>query len=285
LILKYVRMNTKIFTKNGHYLMLALDHRGSFKKLINPQDPEAVPTQKIIETKYRLIQPIYDQLSGILIDPVFGLPAFNKVAEQNEAKKPYLLCTEKSGYESQDGGRLTNIQYPTNELKDMGAQGVKLLLYFNPHVKAADHQLTIGKRALDDAHQNDLPIFIEIVTYTEKDKKDTTEDLLMSSLEMFIDHHIVPDVWKLEYPGSLEACQKITALAANTPWILLTRGSQYDTFKQQLQDAAKAGASGFLAGRALWQEALGMEDEKQQIFLEHTFIQRFTEICSIMNKK
>lgn len=277
-------MDTKIFTKKNKYLMLALDHRGSFKRLLNPEDPEATPTQKIIETKFKIIKTAYDQFSGILIDPTFGLPAFEKIAQQNEKKKPFLLCTEKSGYEAEKNGRFTSIQYPAAELKDMGAAGIKLLLYFNPYNKAAEHQITIGRKALEDAHGNNLPIFIEFVSYQETKEQRPLDKIVLDSIEMALSKNVKPDVWKLEYPGSLAACQKISALVKDTPWILLTRGSKYEIFKKQLKDAITAGAAGFLAGRALWQEGMALDDEQQNIFLETTFCQRFQEITDICLK-
>ena len=195
-----------------------------------------------------------------------------------------MLCTENSGYQEEEGGRLTTIQYPAAELKDMGADGVKLLLYFNPYIKAADHQITIGHKAMEDAHKNNLPIFIELVSYQTPQKEVTKQAIVIDSLKKAIAGHIRPDIWKLEYPGDLETCQQITELAKDTPWIILTRGSKYEVFKKQLQDAISAGASGFLAGRALWQEGVSQEDEKMQIFLENTFTKRFQEVSDIVLK-
>ncbi len=49
------------------------------------------------------------------------------------------------------------------------------------------------------------------------------------------------------------ACASITA-AVHRPWVILSAGVSYEEFACQLEIAAKAGASGYLAGRSLWRE-------------------------------
>jgi tagatose-1,6-bisphosphate aldolase len=69
-------MDTSIFTKNGKYLMLALDHRGSFKKLINPINPEEVDHFNAVEAKKAIIEAVFNQMSGVLLDTDYGLEAY-----------------------------------------------------------------------------------------------------------------------------------------------------------------------------------------------------------------
>ena len=70
----------------------------------------------------------------------------------------------------------------------------------------------------------------------------------------------------------------------STPWILLTRGEKFDVFKEQLRTATKAGAIGFLAGRAVWQEYSEFKDDLagKKKFLEETVKNRFREICDVV---
>ena len=275
-------MDTALFTKQGKYLMLALDHRASFLKFLNPQNPQAVAKEQAIEMKRKIIEPVIDILSGILIDPDYGLPAYKQLYKDKQIYPPYLLCIEKSGCRKDKTGKYTELEYTAENLKSWGASGVKLLLYFNPLLKSAEHQLKTGKKVIEEAHNNNLPVFLEIVTYESGSEKIGRSNLVLRSLEMFIASDIMPDVWKLEYPGDIQTCQKITKLVEQTPWILLTRGEKYSVFKQQLQYAVSAGAKGFLAGRALWQEAAGLTDNKLADFLQNTLLERFKEINKIV---
>ncbi|MDO8429319.1 MAG: DUF2090 domain-containing protein [Candidatus Daviesbacteria bacterium] len=265
------------FKKDDKFLMLALDHRGSFKKLINSEDPESVSYEAVSSLKGEIIKSVEDQFSAVLLDQEYGLAAFDK-------SKPFLLPLEKSGYTDQAGERLTEIGYKVSDLKNDGASGAKILLYFNPHLKTAKTQLETARQVLDECKQNNFPLFLEIVTYVSgsEDIKPLRAGLVLDSVRIFIESGIIPDVWKLEYPGNFEACREISKLVGDTPWILLTRGDSFETFSEELKEAIRAGAKGFLAGRALWQEVGGLEGEAKDKFLKEVLPTRFSEISKIV---
>lgn len=252
--------------------MLAIDHRGSFQKILNPENPNIVTTEDIVATKSKIITALEPYFSGILIDPQYGLKAYP------EKKKPFLLSIEKTGYEAQDKGRITELEYTVPELKEMGASGIKLLIYFNPSMSTAQRQLDTAKQVLAEARAHNLPLFLEIVTYDEAPK--SKADCIIESVQMFLDHDIKADVFKLDYPQTAEACSHITTMLGAIPWILLTRGGEYDTFKQNLQTAIANGAVGFLAGRSLWQE-IGFHTADAEDYLQKIVVPRFKEICEI----
>ena len=256
--------------------MLALDHRGSFRKYVNPGHPEAATDEDLIQTKAMIIESVQDQFSGLLIDLDWGLPGYKN------KNKPYLLPLEKSGYTDKAGERVTELGYTAAEIKALGASGAKLLLYFNPESESCAEQIATAKKALTDAHDSNLPFFLEIVTYGNEELGKSRSEWVLRSLEILLENKVVPDVWKLEYPGDAESCQKITKLVDSTPWILLTRGDSFEHFAKQLQDAVDAGAVGFLAGRALWQEISDYKtEEEKRDFLNTVVASRFKQISDI----
>lgn len=273
-------MNLAQFTKNGKFFMLALDHRASFKKLMNPNDPESVSTAAAAHLKAQIINSVEPLMSGVLIDQEFGLPAYRK------GSKPFLLPVEKSGYTDKLGERITEIEYTIKQLQEWGAGGAKILLYFNPKVATAKVQLHTAKRILEECKQADFPLFLEIRVYkpdTGDELGENLTELVLGSMEMFLERNIHPQVWKLEYPGSLAACQQISQMVGQTPWILLTKGSSFEDFVEVLKEAQQAGCSGFLAGRAIWQEVGQLVGEDRQKFLSSTLPHRFQTICEVFN--
>ncbi len=269
-------MNTDIFKKGGKYLMLALDHRGSFKKFVNVDDPDSVTDSDLIKNKAAIIESTESDFSGVLLDPEWGIPAYKTKS------KPFLLCLEKTGYIEDGKDRLTQLEYTAKQLKDWGASGVKLLLYFNPMANDCAEQLKTAKVAWEDAKVNNLPLFLEIVTYGNEELGKSRGEWVVKSLQQFLDAGIIPEVFKLEYPGDKSTCEQITKMLGATPWILLTRGEPYAVFKEQLKLAIQAGASGFLAGRAIWQEMKDFPDfNSRKNFLEVEAKKRFAEICAI----
>lgn len=245
-------MDLSKFQQNNKFLMLALDHRGSFKKLMNPQNPDAVTDEAIINLKKEIIDSLQDQFSGLLIDVVWGLKVY-----QNKTK-PFLLPLEKSGRQD-----VAELEYSVEQVKQMGASGAKLLLYFDPATENAQKQIEVARKVMNECKRLDFPFFLEIVGST--------------NLEMFIDGGVKPDVWKLQYPGS--------QITGDTPWILLTGGQTFDAFKPELEIATKNGCSGFLAGRALWQEVCQLQGSEKQKFLQETLPGRFKELVQVSQKQ
>ncbi len=269
-------MDTKIFTEHGKFLMLALDHRESFKKLINPENPSTVSNEEATRLKRDIIRAVEGETSGILIDPELGLGAYES------RSKPFLLPVERSGYTGESGERITTLEHSAQEVKSMGASGIKLLLYMNIVVPSFEHQLATAAKVCADAKEEDLPSFVEIVTYDPAGKSYERGTMIFKILETFLERGIFPDVFKLEYPGEGTIIGDITNLLGERPWILLTRGESFDIFQKQLTEVARGGAQGFLAGRALWQEACALRGSEQEAFLRETLPDRFRIIKKIM---
>lgn len=277
--------NLKIFAPNDRFLMLAFDHRGSFKKLMNPDDPDQVTDQSATELKRGIIQSLAPQFTGILIDQEYGLPALQGVnlsTRHDGLQAPFLLPLEKSGYSGNADERITELETDAASLKAQGASGAKLLIYFNPDSPSADQQLTVAKQAVTDCRAAGLPLFLEIVTYGQQPEAKT--ELVVKAVEQFLAAGIRPDVYKLGYPGSPEACRQITQMLGEIPWIILTAGESFEVFLTQLRDAMASGAAGFLAGRALWQEACTMDGQDLDQFLVTTLPQRFRDAVRAADK-
>jgi tagatose-1,6-bisphosphate aldolase len=257
-------MNPKIFTQNNFFFMLALDHRGSFVKLAKTENQ-----QELIDYKFDIINSLIYQFSGVLIDDDFGFKAytlFNK-----DILKPFLLPIEKSGFVDSNEGRLNEVFTSASEIKEKGASGVKLLIYFNKKDKNAKKQIELTRVVSEQCKQDSVPLFLEIVHYGEaKDVLDT--------LNIFRQEGIHPAVYKLEYPGSEKNCKAITEFLEDTPWILLSRGVTFKEFYNQVFIAAKSGCSGFLAGRSLWQDLFEMEGTKRKEFLAEELPNRFKKL-------
>lgn len=271
------------FTSDGKFLMLALDHRESFKKLMNPDNPNSVADQEIITLKSAIIESVIDQVSGVLIDPELGLKAYIN------RRKPFLLPVEKSGYKDMNGERTTELQYWVQQLIDWGASGAKLLLHFNPNVPSRETQLMTARKVLEECQARNFPLFLEVVTYEQESSLHPRgvklkSELVLDSIMLLLQYKVIPDVFKLEYAGDFASCQKVTAILGSTPWILLSRGDAFDTFQQELKEAMKAGAKGFLAGRALWQEALSLQKEAQEEFLNTTLPKRLKTLIAIAKR-
>lgn len=269
-------MNSQQFTQQGKYLMLAIDHRGSFLKLLNPHGNKTVTDEDSITVKSEILESMHEYFSGVLLDAQYGLPAFKSRSE------PFLLAIEKTGYSDQSGERVTELEYTVEGLKRMGASGVKLLLYFNPGYASSAQQIETAQRVLEECRKYEMPLFLEIVTYEMTPSGMSKSQIITRSVEMFLSRDVKPDVFKLEFPGDQQSCRKITELCGEIPWILLTRAAAFEQFAEELRVASAEGAQGFLAGRSIWQE-IGIYNTKEERlnYLKTTAVPRFKKICEI----
>jgi len=142
---------------------------------------------------------------------------------------------------------------------ELDVDGVKISVYFDPDGDTA----AAGRFVTDVAAQCEAtgtPLFCEPLALYGR-----PEDRRRAVLEgVRIFGHLGADVLKLQFPEPgartasgrewVEACRKVDRLSP-VPWTILSEGGDYGLFRQQLRAACRAGASGFLAGRAVWREA------------------------------
>lgn len=289
----------EIANAHGLFTITALDHRGSLRRAINPDDPKSVSYQEMVDYKVKLLKALAPHSSAILIDPIFGAAEALR-GGHIDGSQGFLVSLEATGYEEADGDRVTSAAegWGVDKIKRMGASAVKILLYYNPGSSTAAKQEEFLLRAVEQCRQHDIPLLVEPMTYHLVDgPKKGTAEFAERKPEMVIEtaRRLCPlgiDVLKAEFPDDpdfesdeakmAENCRQLTE-AAGIPWVLLSAGVGYDTFKLQARIACENGASGFLAGRAIWQEAPGLPEDEQAEFLNTTAVGRLNELTEIAN--
>jgi tagatose 1,6-diphosphate aldolase len=83
-------------------------------------------------------------------------------------------------------------------------------------------------------------------------------------------------VWQRE-------CERISESSA-VPWVLLSAGVNFETFLEQTEVACRAGASGFLAGRAIWKESVALGDTERAEFLKATAADRLKRLIEVAER-
>ena len=301
LTLGKIRGLQEISNGQGLFTITALDHRGSLAKALNPEQPESVTYQQMVDYKIRLLKALAPHSSAILIDPEFGaapaLRGFHISGSQG-----FLVSLEATGYEDSEGDRITTVAdgWGVEKIKRMGASAVKILLYYNPGSSTAPKQEEFIGFSVEQCRQHDIPLLVEPMTYhILGGPKKGTAAFAERKPEMVIEtaRRLCPlgiDVLKAEFPDdpdfvtderSMAAhCRELTEATGGIPWVLLSAGVGFEAFKLQTTIACEAGASGFLAGRAIWQEAPGLPDLKQDEFLSTTAVRRLQELTGIANR-
>lgn len=78
-------------------------------------------------------------------------------------------------------------------------------------------------------------------------------------------------------------CRELTETSP-VPWVILSAGETFKVFQHQVEIACQEGASGFMVGRAIWQEGMTMPQAAQRDrFLETTAVSRLQILTAIAN--
>ena len=286
---------------DGFMTICALDHRGALRRSLNEQDPKAVKYQDMVEFKLDLCRAVAGSASAVLLDPQYGA-AQAIAAGVLPGRMGLLVSIEKTGYSGESTARITEVlpDWSVKKIKRMGASAVKLLVYFRPDLKeTASRQLDLVARLAEDCIQADIAFLVEPVSYPTEDDERNPERFARMKPELVIDTarqmtSLPIDVLKAEFPADLEYekdearaqehCRELDR-ASKAPWALLSAGVGFEQFQKQVELASKAGASGFLAGRALWQEGARIRSRQERMdFFRHTAAPRLDQVARLVRQ-
>ena len=291
----------QIADAKGRLTICAIDHRQALRRAMNPENPDAVSYQDMIDFKLDLCRAIAPFASAVLLDPVYGAGQ-TITAGVLPGHTGLLVSIEKSGYSGSSTARITELlpDWSVKKVKKLGASAVKLLVYFRPDLKdVASKQLDLVGRLADQCIEEDIALLVEPVSYpveqvgvSSKRFADMKPGLVIETARQITALPI--DVLKAEFPADIRFeqdegkllgfCQELDQ-ASRLPWVLLSAGADFETFKKQVEIACRAGASGFLAGRALWQEGVQIHSRKERMnFFRNTTVSRLKEIAEIADK-
>jgi len=282
----------------GMMTMCAIDHRGALKQALNEKNPDAVSYQDMVDFKLDLCQAVVPFASAVLLDPEYG--ASQAIAAGLlPGPKGLLVSVEKTGYTGDSTARITELLpgWSVKKVKKMGASAVKLLIYFRHDLKdVASKQLDLVARLADQCLEEDIAFLVEPVSYPiekagtpSKKFAEVKPSLVIETARQITALPI--DVLKAEFPADikfeqdegklLELCRELNR-ASQLPWVLLSAGVDFESFRKQVKIACKAGASGFLAGRALWQEGAQIRSRDERMnFFQNTAAPRLQELAEI----
>jgi tagatose 1,6-diphosphate aldolase len=181
----------------------------------------------------------------------------------------------------------------------MGASAVKILVYYRPDLtEPASQQLNTVNMVASDCIKYDLPFLVEPKSYPIGSEINNPAEFAVLKEQLVIKSAqditaLFIDVPKAEFPANLRykwdkaelinLCHQLD-MSSQVPWVILSAGVDFGLFYQEVGIACQAGVSGFLGGRAIWQEAMYIDDERERVQYLSTVgadrLKRLTEIAS-----
>ena len=278
-------------SRKNVFNILAFDQRGTYRKMLPPDTSYETAAQM----KRDIVVALSFHASAVLLDNQYGLQS---MVDMNGGSG-VLMSYEESGYsgDSTYRGIKFEADWTVAKIKQIGASAVKVLAYYNPNNKALAAEIEVVlKQVAEDCHKHDLPLFLEPLSYSldANVAKESAEfaklrpDIVIETAERL--SQTGADILKMESPidpnfdsdqqrwkDTFAALSKVSTV----PWVLLSAGVNFETFEIQTRLACEAGASGWLAGRAIWKEAVTMTNEQRATFLSSKATERMQRLNSI----
>ncbi|WP_422048685.1 tagatose 1,6-diphosphate aldolase [Shimia sp.] len=262
--------------ENGIYKMTAVDQRPPIKgPIAKHHGVETAPWEEVAKFKGMLVETLQAHSTAMLLDPHYAIPySFDALLPH----KGLVVTLEDSLFKETPGGRLSDSidNWSVGKIKRMGGDAVKVLAWYRPDAsdEVNQAQKDYVKQVGEACAKYDIPFLFELLVYPlAADAHQTKEyvemkgkkaDDVLKSVEEFAKPDYGVDVFKLESPvnaadadGSAEVQAVFDEMGrlAGRPWVMLSAGAGKAEFRNVLEHAFKAGASGFLAGRAIWLDA------------------------------
>jgi tagatose 1,6-diphosphate aldolase len=279
----------------GLFSILAIDHRGSDLGL------PATDYEAVRDFKLSVVRPLVAHASGVLLDPVYS--AAEAVARGVlPGGVGLILALEAYGYAHEPESRLSRVLtgWSLEKIKRMGGSMAKLYFTYHPDAgEETEQQEAFVKQLVEQARAADLPLIVEPICFSldpaaPKGSAAFAErrpDLVIESVRRV--GALGPDMLKVEFPHDAvhvedeaawaDACAALDE-ASPVPWLLLSAGVDYGTFRRQLRIACEAGASGHVTGRAIWKEAASLTGAARETFVRGTAAARLAELTDIVRE-
>jgi tagatose 1,6-diphosphate aldolase len=297
-----VRCLQQLTNELGVFSIIALDHRGSFLQMLGQAAAGTTVSWDIMAAeKIRIAQALAPHASAVLLDPLYS--AGPVIARGVLPKQTgFVVACEKSGYSSEIHSRPTTLQadWSVAAIKRLGASAAKLALHYHPDSPVAKHQEQLVSQVAEACERHEIVFMLEPVCYPlEPDQAKSGTAFAAQRPELVLEtaRRLVPlgvDILKAEFPTDAhyetdatrmyDYCRQLSEITEGVPWVLMSAGINFPTYQFQVEIACDAGASGVVAGRAVWKEALEAADEtSRDRFLNTIAISRARVLADTAN--
>ncbi len=261
------RALTKLARPSGALAMVAVDQREALRGMFAAHQSTPVPDSQLTQFKVDVARELSPFASALLVDQEFGIDA---IIDQKVLAPSCGLIAAADLLVGPAGGAATDTAVDPDvdslRMRDIGSVGLKFLVLWR-NDESPESRLKLVEEFNSLCEKSGLPSIIEVIVKPPADSSrsfDREEELVIAAKEAA---NWKADLYKAEVPfhgeGDLTAitrnAQRITE-AVGTPWVVLSNGVKAPFFADAVKACAQGGASGFLAGRAVWADIVGAAD-------------------------
>ncbi len=282
-----------IATEQATFAIVAMDQRNTLKRMYHAVGIPDPSDEELVQIKADTVQALRGIASGYLLDPTFGTPALSQLPTDGP---PYgvLVAAEPSERGTINGEPRGHRDPALNAqwVKDQGGDAVKFYVQLRADrkpgpdgVDTTAEVLQVVREVIADCKEAGIPSVIENLIFPLAGEEAPTpaqraDRIIQAALLL---DELKPDLIKVEYPGDAASCKRL-ADSLTVPWAVLSAGVAFDEFSAALRISCDAGgASGFIAGRSIWKDAVGMSRPERQIFLANEGRRRLDNLVQVID--
>jgi len=252
---------------SGGFAMLAVDQREAMRLMFQAAGAAVpVPDSALTDFKVMAAKILSPYASAVLVDRDFGLAQILK--DKAIAPTSSLIVSADEFLPGNgipvDAVRIDDAVDPAQARKD-GAKALKLLVLWRSDEDPAERLAMVNDFVRRCRSAGLLSIIEPVVRPPRRGWAFDREAAIVAAAKEL--GRTGADLYKAEMPMAgkgrtdvvLKACQQLNE-QIEMPWVILSSGVQADIFGRAVRLAMQAGASGFLAGRAVWASVIGAED-------------------------
>lgn len=258
---------TKLARPSGALAMVAVDQREALRGMFAAHQSTPVPDSQLTQFKVDVARELSPYASALLVDQEFGIDA---IINQGVLNKGCGLIAAADLLVGPAGGAATDTAVDPDvdpiRMRDLNSVGLKFLVLWR-NDESPDSRAKLVAEFNKLCEISGLPSIIEIIVKPPTDSSrsfNREEELILAAREAAT---WKPDLYKAEVPfhgeGDLSLVTKNAeriSEAIGSPWVVLSNGVKQPFFNDAVKACAIGGASGFLAGRAVWADIVGAPD-------------------------
>jgi sulfofructosephosphate aldolase len=267
--------------------MLAVDQRESLRAMMAQARGADVSDEELVAFKSAATEILTPLSSAVLLDEQYAL---------RDGPPPIAahcaLILAADDFQQQPGGIVeasdVNPHLTADRIRALGADALKLLVLWSPG-SGRDQRTDIVGRFNELASAAGVPTVLEGIVRPSSGQQwpssDERDEAILAAAAEFAESK--PDLYKAEVPGlGLLAPEVLAAKAQgitqvlDCPWVVLSSGVPAEVFPLAVEAACTGGASGFLAGRAVWRESLSAGDVRHS--LQTVAVQRLSALNAVV---
>lgn len=245
---------------SGGLAMVAMDQRESLRTMLAAHRAGPVPDEELVRFKLAVARTVAPHASGFLIDRAYG---YERVSGERllPAGCGLILAADELVHHA-DGGPVeeTRLDHAVDPAaaRARGVVALKLLVIWRSDADR-DTRLAMSAEFVRRCTAAGLLSVLEGVV--RPGPADDFDELLVEAAREL--GGLRPSLYKAQVPRHGQAapaevarvCERVTATVP-VPWVVLSQGVPIADFPTCVRIACGAGASGFLAGRAIWSDTL-----------------------------